>query len=255
MSQLRERIQRHPGVAFASQYALAEGPWNSLVSFHNYFDEVFPGKQVAVTLELAFHDVDGRETLFHEAEVAPGTSTVIDCKELGVSGNGIVAVSAVPRADLQALADGKFKIRTQVSTGFYMTWDRDGRWRDTMHEWADVTTSVSSRNVQHIGFSASSVNIEHGVVLMNPSIEAASTTGLELSLSTTNRGGRVAKAVSLPTLPAMGSRVVRMAEVFPGFSALLAQHGRLVLSVTSAHAAPPLTAEWHPSGDFHFHHI
>lgn len=254
MSQLRDRIQRHPGVAFASQYALVQGPWNSLISFHNYFDEVFPGKQVGVRLELAFHDADGREILFHETEVAPSTSTVVDCKALGLSSDGIVAVSAVPQADLHTLAEGRFKIRSQVSTGFYMTWDRDGRWRDTMHEWADVTTSTRQRNVQHVGFAASSVAIEHGVVLMNPSIEAANATGLELSLRN-DRGARVGKTTSLPSLPAMGSRVVRMSEAFPDFNALLAQHGRLVLSVTSAHASPPLTAEWHPSGDFHFHHI
>jgi hypothetical protein len=254
MSQLRDRLRHHPGVAFASQYALAEGPWNSLVSFHNYFDEVFPGKHVAVTLELAFHDATGRETLFHETEVRPGTSAVIDCKALGLESNGIVAVSAVPQADLHTLAEGRFRIRTQLSTGFYITWDRDGRFRDTMHEWADVSTSAGTRNVQHIGFATSSVEIEHGVVLMNPSTETASGTSLELSLRA-DRGGRVGKVVSMPALPAMGSRVVRMSEAFPGFNVLLAQHGRLVLSVTSMHSSPPLTAEWHPSGDFHFHHI
>jgi len=254
MTHLRNRLQHHPGVAFASQYVQVQGSWNSFISFHNYFDEVFGGEQISSRLELVFHDANGHETYFHEVEVGPGASIVVDCKTAGLKSDGIVAVRAVPQADLQKLAAGRFKIRAQVSTGFYVTWDWDGRFRDTMHEWADVSTSVGIRNVQHVGFAANSINIEHGVVLMTPSTEKSRVTSLDLSLHT-DRAVCAGKTVSLPSLPAMGSRVVKMSEVFPDFKALLAHYGRLVLSVNSDQAAPPLTAEWHPSGDFHFHHI
>jgi hypothetical protein len=254
MSYLRNLLQHKPGAAFASQYALVHDSWNSLISFHNYFDEVFPGEQIAVRLELVFHDTDGRETLIHEVEVAPSTSIIVDCKVAGSRSDGIVAVRALPQADLHVLAEGRFKIRTQLGTGFYVTWEWDKRFRDTMHEWTDVSTSGGVRSIQHIGFVANSVNIEHGVLLTNPSTRTNQTTKLDLSLHA-GSGSRIGKTVSLPPLPAMGSRIVKMSEVFPNFNALLAQHERLVLGVNSDLAAPPLTAEWHPSGDFHFHHI
>lgn len=254
MSRLLNCLHHQPGVAFASQYVLAQGLFNSFLTFHNYFDEVFPGKQINARLEIIFHDAHGREVLFHEVEVAPGASTVVDCKLVGLRDDGIMAVRAVPQADLRKLAKGQFKIRNQINTGFYVTWDWGGRFRDTMHEWADVSALAGKLNEQLIGFAESSINIEHGLVMMNPSTEKNHLTSFDLSLYDP-LGRRLSRAVPLPSLPAMGSCIVKMLEIFPDFYKLLTQHGRLVLGVNSDHAAPPLTAEWHTSGDFHFHHI
>ena len=254
MSHLDYLIQHHPGHAFPTQYVLAETGWNSFLSFHNYYDEVFPGKRITARLHLVFHDPEGRETLNHEVDIAPGGTVQIDCRKLGVCISGIVAMAAVPAANLSQFAEGKFKIRAQVGTGFYVTWEREGLWRDMMHEWTDVLTTESVVNIQHVGFAASNEPVDYGMVLMNPSIAPSSGVPIELTLRTDKRQ-QVGRKAELHALPAMGSRIISMSETFADFTDLLAKHRRLVVTVASRNHSPPLTAEWHRSGDFHLHHI
>lgn len=254
MTQLTDLMQRHAGFGFSSQYVLAEGAWNTLLAFHNYFEEVFPGKGIGARLHLVFHDGDGREVAVHAVDVAPGASVQIDCRALGVASNGIVAMVAVPDADLAPLAEGKFKIKSRVTTGYYITWEYDRRWRDTMHEWAEVTAATPRHGTQHVGFAAASSALDCGLVLTNPTVAATPAGRSELRLRSTN--GRLRSTrVDIPNLPPMGSRLLRLSEPFPAFASQLAEHGRLVVDVESSQAAPPLTAEWHRSGDFHIHHI
>lgn len=254
MSHLDALLQHHPGHAFATQYVLAETGWNSFLSFHNYYDEVFPGKRITARLHLVFHDPDGRETLNYEVDIAPGGVAQIDCRKLGIRVSGIVAMAAVPAADLTKLAEGKFKIRSHIGTGFYITWERQGRWRDMMHEWTDVVTNESAVNVQHVGFAASNQPVDYGMVLMNPSIAPSSGLPIALTLRT-DKGHQVGRTAEMQALPAMGSRIASLSEIFADFTDLLGKHRRLVVSVASRNHSPPLTAEWHRSGDFHLHHI
>ncbi len=254
MTQLTDLMQRHAGFGFSSQYVLAEGPWNSVLAFHNYFEEVFPGREVAARLHLVFHNAAGHETAVHAIDVAPGGAVQIDCRALGVPSDGVVAMAAVPDADLAALADGKFKIKSRVTTGYYITWEHAGRWRDTMHEWAEVSSAAPRRSVQHVGFAATGHPIDCGLVLTNPTTEPVDDPVAALRLRSAD--GRLPPTrVPLQALAPMGSRVVRLAEHFPDFDALLSRHGRLVVDVESTQAGPPLTIEWHRSGDFHIHHI
>ena len=255
MTQLTDLMQHHAGFGFSSQYVMAEAPWNTVLSFHNYFEEVFPGKQVAVRLHLVFHDRDGREVSVHETDVAPGAAVQLDCRALGVRHDGVVAMAAVPDADIAALSAGKFKIKSRVTTGYYITWEHAGRWRDTMHEWTEVSSATPRRSIQHVGFATAGLAIACGLVLTNPTVVAAPS-GARASMRLRSADGRLQpRSVPLETLPPMGSRVVRLAEAFPDFDHLLAEHGRLVVDVESTQAGPPLTAEWHRSGDFHIHHI
>ena len=41
----------------------------------------------------------------------------------------------------------------------------------------------------------------------------------------------------------------------PGMIKPVTPDAALVVDVTAANLAPPLTIEWHPSGDFHIHHL
>ena len=156
--------------------------------------------------------------------------------------------------DLAALADGKFKIKSRVTTGYYITWEHAGRWRDTMHEWAEVSSAAPRRSVQHVGFAATGHPIDCGLVLTNPTTESVDDPVAALRLRSPD-GRLTPTRIPLQALAPMGSRVVRLAEHFPDFDALLSRHGRLVVDVESTQAGPPLTIEWHRSGDFHIHHI
>jgi hypothetical protein len=254
MNNLSELMQRHAGFGFSSQYVLAESQWNTVLSFHNYFDEIFPGQNIDTKLHLVFHDAAGRETAVHEIDVAPGNAVQIDCKALGVDRNGVVAMAAVPAADLTALAASKFKIKPRVTTGFYITWERDSRWRDTMHEWTEVSRNVPRRATQHVGFAVAGRPVVSGLVLTNPTVAPTPVGSASLTLRSVD--GRM-KPLRRPieALPPMGSRQLLLTELFSDFEGQLTQYGRLVIDIESTQAAPPLTAEWHQSGDFHIHHI
>ncbi len=160
----------------------------------------------------------------------------------------------MPDANLSALADGKFKIRRSVTTGFYITWENDGRWRDTMHEWADVSASAPASNTQHVGFAVAGTAVKCGLVLTNPTTAATPAEATELRLRSIDGRLRLAP-VTIAALPPMGSRMLQLADVFGDFDHLLGEHRQLVVDVRSCQQAPPFTVEWHRSGDFHIHHI
>jgi hypothetical protein len=257
MSQLIDLMNSHPRFGFATQYVLAKDNWNTFIGFHNYFEEIFPGQNITACVELVFHNSDGQEVLFHRMDIPPGVSVQIDCRALGVTTDGLVAIAATTNVDLEKLTKGNFKIQKLISAGFYVTWEKNSTWRDTMHEWATISPSMPKRSVQHIGFAHSRNPVQHGILMMNPStcaLPVKSDTSL-LRLRKIGVKSETPTICKIRHLPPMGSWVLKMSDVFPNFEALVSDHGSLMIDLESQQAAPPFTVEWHESGDFHIHHI
>lgn len=254
MSHLNELMSAHPGYAFTSQYCLVGDEWNTILSFFNYYEQVFPGQGIVARLLVVFHDESGNEVKVHEQEVAPGSTAQVNARELGVTRSGLVAVAAVAMANLEELATGKFKINSSIPTSFYVTWDRANSARGMMHEWEGVTQSRHASSIHHVGLKYSEQIAEHGLMLTNPNL-APSPGGKDmLTLRSATNRKTVARA-ELERLPPMGSKVVRFKDYFPNIDAQLQEHDRMVIDLTTCAQAAPLTAEWYKSGDFHFHHL
>lgn len=254
MSQLEQLMHQHTGYAFSSQFCLAGGEWSSIFSFFNYYDQVFPNGNISVRLLMVFHDFAGREIKVHEQTVAPGVAVQVNTRELGVEQSGIMAVAAIANADLNNLAAGKFAINQKIPAGFYVTWDRAGTHRDTMHEWESVANTLPTSTLHHVGIQHSNTSETQGLVLMNPNL-AVTQPGTDMLTLRIAKTGKLIGKVALDRLPPMGSRMVEYSELFPEFHAHLEQHGQLVASLSTTQQAGPLTLQMRNSGEFHIHHL
>jgi hypothetical protein len=254
MRQLEQIMVAHPTYGFSSHYALAGNDWRSIVSFFNYYEQVFPGLGVEAHLYVVFHDPDGRELHAHDQVVAPGAAVQVNTRELGITKPGLVAVAAIAKADLTALAAGRFKVNPKVPTGFYMTWDKAGKYRDFMHEWEGVANGPASTVTHHIGLNFTALLDDYGLVVMNPNL-AAPPPGRDRMSVRNATDNKILGEVELERLPAMGSRVIKFADHFPAINEWLKLNRILLVDFVTTQQAGPLTFEWHKAGDFHIHHL
>jgi len=254
MSSLQKLMNAHPEYTFTSQYCLVGDEWNTLLSFFNYYEQVFPGQGLVARLLAVFHDEHGNELKVHEQEVAPGSTAQVDARELGVTRSGLVAVGAVAMANLEELAAGRFKVNASVPTSFYVTWDRANSARDMMHEWDGVALSRQASSTHHVGLKYSEQVADYGLIVTNPNLAPSPAGNDLLTLRSAAHRKTVARA-EMDRLPPMGSRIIRFKDYFPNIDAQLQEHDRMVIDLTSSAQAAPLTVEWYKSGDFHFHHL
>ena len=255
MSTLKKLMRANPGYTFTSQYCLAGDEWNTLLSFFNYYEQVFPGQGIVARLLVVFHDEHGGELKVHQQEVAPGSTAQVDARELGVTQSRLVVVAAVAMANLEELAAGKFKINASVPTSFYVTWDRANSARDMMHEWEGVATQPRPANTTpHAGLKYSEQVAEYGLMVTNPNL-TPSPGGKDLLVLRSATNGKTVARAEMDRLPPMGSKIIRLKDYFPNIDAQLQEHDRMVIDLTTSAQAAPLTAEWYKSGDFHFHHL
>ncbi len=253
MRQLEQLMGRHPTYGFSSQFALAGDEWRSVVSFINYYEQIFPGLGVEAHLHAVFHDMNGREIHAHNEVVAPGAAVQIDTRELGITSPGLVAVAAIAKADLMSLAAGRFKVNPKVPTSFYISWERAGKYRDFMHEWDCVANGPPVTATHHFGMNFTPLVIDYGLVVTNPNM-AEPPPGKD-RIVVRDEAKRVLGAVEIARLPAMGSRVIRFADYFPKINELLEKNNILIVDFVTTQQAVPLTIEWHKAGDFHINHL
>lgn len=254
MFTLKQLMREYPGYTFTSQYCLASDEWNTLLSFFNYYEQVFPGQGIVARLLVAFHDEQGSELHVHEEEVAPGSTAQVDARKLGLSQSGIVAVAAVAMANLEKLAAGRFKVNETIPTSFYVNWDRANSARDMMHEWEGVVQTRPVYSTHHAGLKYSEQIADYGFIVTNPNL-TPSPGGKDLLTLRSGKNGKTVARAEMDRLPAMGSKIIKFKDYFPNIDVQLLEHDHMVIDLTTSAQAAPLTAEWYKSGDFHFHHL
>jgi hypothetical protein len=255
MMRLEDALQASPGFEFPTHFCLAGAAGQSLVCFQNFYDQIFRDTDVPVELQLFGFDPGGKQVGAFAQRLATGESVQIAAdRELGMREPGLIAVAALPRFDLQRLAQGRLRVKPRVGTGFYMIWqDRAGH-VDTMHEWLAASPRALRRQTFYVVFDHAAGRIgRYGLVLMSPVLDRAAIATARLALYT--RTGRTLATAELPPLGAMGSRIVYLDEVFAPFGELLAQHGVLGVRVEARNLVEPFSLELQRSGDFHIHHI
>lgn len=254
MNNIQSFLTKHPRYQFSTQYAPVGREMNSVVGFFNYYDQVFRGSGIGVTLHLIFFDGSGRETAWRAIYVPPNAAVQFDARQEGIECDGMVAVAAVPDCDINAINAGRIQIRARVNTGFYVKWENNRGGRDLMHEWSPVQTVSVDQARHHVGFIRVQPEVEHGLILMNPVVAKDAESVPRLVIRESGKSSAIAEA-RLDPIPPMGTQVVRFSTVFPSFASLLSTGVSLVVDVVAENLSAPLTAEWHGQGDFHFHHI
>jgi hypothetical protein len=254
VSTLANLITQNPEYRFATQFAPANGRLNSVIGFFNYYDQVFRDAAISVTLHMVFYDAAGNECSAHSVKVGPNDAVQFDARANGVDSDGMVAVAAIPDLDIQKINNSKLKLRSSITTGFYIKWENEQGGRDIMHEWAALRSKPLGEATHHIGFVRVATPIEHGVVLMNPVSMAGAASLPRLRLRESGSRRTLAES-NVEPIPAMGSRTIKLTDHFPDFSQRLEAGAVLVVDVMAENLSPPLTMEWHPCGDFHIHHL
>lgn len=253
---LTQRLREQPQFEFATQYAPVGKGWNTVIGFFNYFGQVFRQTPTAVKVQAVFFDAQGQERASHEVAVKANDAVQIDARALGVESDGLVAVRAIPEIDIHTLADGKVKLRKHIGTGFYVSWEHDGGFRDVMHEWNAATPEALKPSTQYAGFRAHADLTAQGLILMCPVLAERSNQGEPLShpcIEVLDARGKTLHTMHA-AVPSMGTTQIELSMI-PAFAQQMREAGQAVVKVSAAQLAGAFTREQHRSGDFHIHHL
>lgn len=249
---LAELLAANPGFEFPLQFCLAGSAGRSTVCFHNFYDQIFRDADVPVTLHVLAFGSGGRPAGAICCEVVTGDCAHVDSEQLGLKEPGLVVTAALPKFDIERLAEGKLRLKRRIGTGFYMIWQDAAGHVDTMHEWLGVSTQPLGARRFHVVFDHAQGRLHrHGLVLMCPVLGASSG---EATLTVYRKGGALGTARA-PTVEPMGSRILDLEELFPSFGEWLAGEGALGVRLDCTNLVEPLSLERSLSGDFHLQHI
>lgn len=254
MNTINSFLLKNPRYPLSTQYAPVSDVMNCVISFFNYFDQIFRNSNTAVTLHLFFFDKYGNSSAQRVIQVAANESLQFDARAEGVISDGMVAVAAIPESNIDLVNTSGIKIRSNINTGFYIKWENLNGGCDLMHEWTPVQTTSIPLAKHHIGFIAAQSKIDHGLILMNPVAQTGAVSRPLLVLRESGQSASLAKK-SLEPIPALGTQVLHLSSIFPDFPDRIASGQPLILDIIAENLSPPLTAEWNGQGDFHFHHI
>ena len=246
-------MKAYPQFALTSQYAPIGGNINSIIAFHNYFEQIFPNVKTDVTLNLFYLNSSGIEVENFSLQVPSNSSIQFDASNEGIKSDGLVVIAAVPNKNIQQIKSANMKIKSQITTGFYIRWEGKNETFDTMHEWSLVSLSPSEEKIHHIGILNKNY-IDYGLILMNTNVDKKYFSNPRLRLMSPKRS-EILGEFTLEKIPSMGTSVVALKDIFPDIDYLLKKNSSLVIDLLSSNLAPPLTVEWHAAGDFHIHHL
>ena len=252
MLTLDELASEHPGYSLPTQYRVG-APGRTVLCFHNFYEQLFPGADTPVDLHVLAFAEDGGQVHGETLRVPTGEAVQYSAAVADAAGPGLIAAMAVPAFDLVSLNAGRLRLKSELGTGFYVIWnDSEGR-VDTMHEWMPVrSTPLASSRFYFVFDHARQAIARLGLALVNPCRASGATSNGRLTLYT--RGGVLGTA-DLPEIAPMGSRLVFLETLFPCVRQWFAAHGALGARIDGTNMVEPLTVEYHASGDLHLHHI
>jgi hypothetical protein len=251
---LDELLTKYPSYILSTQYCTPPTLASSRICFHNFYQQIFPDLQTPVHLLLLFFNEKGQQVATFEKYVETADSVQIEAADAGYWGPGLVAVVAVPDFDLVRYSEGRIKLKKTVGTGFYIVWHDKVGHVDTMHEWMPVERGCLPARTHYMVFDqAGGVITRHGIVLVNPIAHKYGMLQANITCYAPDR--KTLGRTSLDPVPAMGSRLVFLNDLFAEFEGWLSKHQHVGVKVSGCNLVEPLTVELHRSGDFHIHHI
>jgi hypothetical protein len=249
---LAELLREHPNFALPTQYCLGSPSGHTTLCFQNFYQQVFPDRETPVDLYVLTFDAHGKQVA--GARVPVGTGEALQYPIDPGAGCGLVAAMAVPAFDLVEYNAGRLKLKHELGTGFYVLWDDAAGHMDIMHEWMQVRTTPAGASRYYMVFDvAGGALAQAGLVLTNPRYGPGLETRAALSIYTRTR--KLLARCAIPPVPPMGSCTVLLDQMFSDAPEWFARHGALGACIEGLNLVEPLTAEFHSSGDIHFHHI
>jgi hypothetical protein len=252
-------LKNNPRFEVTTTYFKVSEHFSTVISFYNYYQEIFPAADTPVTLHFFLFSSEGAQIAHHEEELGAGSFLQKDLREICGTNHreGMVGVAAIPNFNLEDLAREKTPLRPKISTGFYVTWFDDKDHVDIMHEWNPISLVPVKEKKSFLSYEFHEGKINPYVVLMNTTLgnQESALARPKLELYRTEKGKtEILSSFDLDPIPGMGTRVVDILNTLPEAKELFKKYKSLGLSVKSQNLPLPLTMEVHESGDFHIHH-
>ena len=252
MRSIEDIYRQNIRFAFPTQYRPGGKLGDSIVCFHNFYEQVFRGLETPVDLHLFFFDEHGRQVKHYVQDVATGETFQISARDCGVDIPGLIAVSAIPKFDIDTAAAGRIRLKPKIGTGFYVIWKADSGHLDTMHEWAALSPAPGKQSAFYLVADGGDPKVRRfALVFTNPCLDVAVSPIVEIY----DRKRQVLGKVAVDTIPPRGSRMVNLNDIFPTFPHWLNSHIYLGIKTSGLNLVEPFSVEFHNSGDFHIHHI
>lgn len=168
---LEEFLLKYPNFETTFQYYKTGDGWETSICFYNYFDQIFPKDNVSAALHLFYFDATGKQISYGLEKFGVHESKQIKSSQFVKSGEGVVAVAAVPRESIEKLAEGKYVLRNPVSTGYYVIWENlvSGA-IDIAHELQNFIKKDTPVVPQYFNFNSSTSHLQRKMIVINSHI-------------------------------------------------------------------------------------
>jgi hypothetical protein len=246
---------KYPNYETPVQYYKTGNGWETTVCYYNYFDQIFPKEVLGVSLHLFYFDTNGNQIAYGIERFAVHESKQIKSSQFVKSGEGLVAVAAVPDGDLEKLAEGKFVLRSLISTGFYVIWENiNTNSIDQSHELQDFVKHRTGVVPQYFNFNASASDVKRKMIVINSHINPAA--GKVIPKFKVFKNSRfIADFNPHYEIFGRGVKIIDLDEIAKSIGHEFRSQDQITVCAITENVTMPMTFESLNDRDFHMHHI
>lgn len=254
MYKFEEFLIKNPNYGLSSQYGFCDGDFNTIISFYNYYDQIFPDYKVDVNLNLFFFDKYGNQADHREIFVGYKEKINFDFRKNKIKNSGIFALAAVPVDDLSSYNKNNLKIKKIISTGYYVKWENNFGFNDIMHEWDLLTINKINKKKFYVSYYLNKPNLYNNLILMNTVFHDSFIANPILRLINKSKS-IIEGEIKLGSMKPMSSKIILLDDCFNNFNKKIRNDEILIVEVESENLTEPMTFQVYNNGDFHIHHM
>lgn len=252
---LEEFVLKHPNYETPFQYYKTGDGWETSVCFYNYFDQIFPKDNVSAALHLFYFDVNGKQIAYGLENFSVHESKQVKSSQFIGSGEGVVAVAAVPDGDIEKLAEGKFLLRNPISTGYYVMWENlNSGTIDISHELQNFVKKETPMVPQYFNFNASSSNLQRKMIVINSHIDPVAGR-ITPTYKVFKNSQFVVEYRPGVEIRGRGLQIVDLDEIAKNTGQDFKSTDQITVCADTQNVTMPMTFESVNGQDFHMHHI
>ncbi|MEK9643938.1 MAG: hypothetical protein VW547_00200 [Alphaproteobacteria bacterium] len=237
-------------------WANARDGFESVVTIFNYLGWAFPDRDSTETdadVKLRFFAENGTELAPHTVALKTEQSLHIPVGDVHPGFRGMVATRMQPRGGMRRRSATAENPGRPIATSFFILYERTGGFRDFSHE-LFLLQDRPGKAAEWATVVYLNDKTEASVVVMNNRLpESGPICASEAEIRMFGLDGAPLTDGYRFSLSPGGSRLVSLAEAFPGYSR--ASRDSAIATVSARNIEQPMTLHIHRSGDFNVHHF
>ncbi|MBY0451716.1 MAG: hypothetical protein K2P92_01690 [Bdellovibrionaceae bacterium] len=252
---IEDFLLKYPNYETPFQYYKTGHGWETSICFYNYFDQIFPKENISTALHLFYFDAGGKQIAYGLENFSVHESKQIKSSQFVNSGEGVVAVAAVPEGNIEKLAEGKFTLRNSISTGYYVVWENlNSGTIDISHELQNFVKTETPAVPQYFNFNASSSELKRKMIVINSHIDPA--LGQITPTYKVFKNSRfIADYRPGVEISGRGLKIVDLEDIAKSIGHVFKSEDQITVCAATKNVTMPMTFEAVNDQDFHIHHI